>query len=275
MPLKEAGFAYVRDLVRERAAITLDAGQGVLVEARLSPLARRQGLDSVDKLLDSLRTMPFGILHTQVVEAMTTNETSFFRDFHVFDTLKKKVLPDLALRRARERRLHIWCNACSSGQEAYSLAMLLRECPDLFAGWNLQILASDISNDMLAQARDGRYSQLEVNRGLPAAYLVKYFEKNGSDWQLKPGIRQMVQFRRINLAETWPVLPRVDLLFMRNVLIYFDVEARNRTLDRGRKLLGNDGILFLGAAETVIHLDGGFQRIRDDRTVYYQRSSVT
>lgn len=273
MALNELGFTYVRNLVRERASIALDSGQEVLVEARLSPVARRQGLASVDKLLESLRTTPFGILHAQVVEAMTTNETSFFRDFHVFDTLKKKVLPDLAARRAAERRLHIWCNACSSGQEAYSLAMLLGESPGLFAGWNVQILASDLSNEVLAQAREGRYSQLEVNRGLPATCLVKYFAKNGNDWQLQPEIRQKVQFRRINLAETWPVLPRVDLLFMRNVLIYFDAEAKKRALDKARKALANDGILFLGAAETVIDLDEGFQRVRDDRTVYYQRTS--
>src|SRR5208337_1947658 len=209
--LSAAEFNYVRRLVLEQSAIVLEEDKGYLVESRLSPLARREGFASLNQLVQRLQAEPFHGLHRRAVEAMTTNETSFFRDFHPFEALRKFVLPDLIARRAAERELSIWCAASSSGQEPYSLAMLIRESVPQLVSWKVCILATDLSTDVLARAREGRYSQLEVNRGLPASLLVKYFQKRGRDWYLRDDIRQMVDYEIVNLAGSWPALPPMDI----------------------------------------------------------------
>jgi chemotaxis protein methyltransferase CheR len=258
--LSQADFDFVRALVQQRSAIVLESDKAYLVETRLLPLARREGLDSVRALVARLSVGPGNGLHEQVVEAMTTNETFFFRDASPFEGLRQAVLPDLVRRRAAERRLHIWSAACSSGQEPYSVAMLLREHRCVPEGWGVRILASDLSAAMLERAREGRYSQLEVSRGLPAALLAKYFERQGPEWQIKAELRRMVELSRVNLIEAWPAQPPLDVVLLRNVLIYFDVPTKKRILANVRRVLRPDGYLFLGGAETTLNLDDAYER---------------
>src|SRR5262249_11559623 len=195
-------FDFVRALIHKRAGIVLEEEKAYLVESRLSNLACREGFSSATDLVVQLRADRGTGMAQKVVQAMTTNETSFFRDTHPFEALRKHVLPDLLGRRAQTRRLHIWCGAASTGQEPYSVAMLVREHFDALLGWELRITATDLSTDALARAREGRYSQLEINRGLPASFLVKYFTHQGTDWQLKDEVRRMVDYRPLNLIES-------------------------------------------------------------------------
>ncbi len=201
---------------------------------------------------------------------MVTTESSFFRDHHPFEALRNVVLPDLINRRRPERSLNIWCAASSHGQEPYSIAILLRDHFPELAGWKVTLLASDLSREVLARAREGRYNQIEVNRGLPAALLLKHFEQHGTDWQLKLPVRHMVEFQEINLARPWPALPRMDLVLIRNVMIYFDVETKKDILARLASLLRPDGYLVLGGAETTINLNGSYRRVEPLKAGLYQ-----
>ncbi len=270
MTLSLPEFNYIRRLVLEQSAIVLEEDKGYLVESRLSPLARREGFASLDVLIHKLQAEPFHGLHRRAVEALTTNETSFFRDFHPFEALKKFVLPDLIARRASARELTIWCAASSSGQEPYSLAMLIRESFPQWASWKIRILSTDLSTDILARACEGRYSQLEVNRGLPATFLVKYFQKRGCDWFIRDEIRQMVDYQILNLANAWPFLPPMDIVMMRNVLIYFSVETKREIFARVRRILKPDGYFFLGGAETTFSIDDSFERVQFERATCYR-----
>lgn len=270
MSLSEAEFSYVRDLVYRQAAIVVEKEKNYLVEARLSPLARRHGFNSLSELVAQMRSQPSNGLSWHVVEAMTTNETSFFRDMHPFEVLKKNVLPELIQRRAALRQINFWCAAASSGQEIYTILMLLRESFPQLQTWKINFIASDISKEMLERCREGCYSQLEVNRGLPASLLVKYFQKIGTQWQIKDELRRMVDFRQLNLAQAWPALPFMDVIFMRNVLIYFDMETKKGILSRVKKILKPDGTLFLGGAETTLNIDESYKRVQIDKTAYYQ-----
>jgi chemotaxis protein methyltransferase CheR len=263
-------FDYVCRLVRDQSGIVLEAGKEYLVDARLTPVARQVDLGSVSELVGRLRAGPNNALATRVVEAMVTTETSFFRDLHPFETLRTTVLPDLIRRRREERRLAIWCAACSTGQEPYSVALLLKEhFPDL-VNWRVELLATDLSGDVLARARSGRFSQLEVNRGLPAALLVKYFVQQGATWELREDIRRMVEFRELNLTRPWPALPRADLVFLRNVMIYFDAATKSAILGRVAKVLRPDGYLLLGGAETTLNLSGSFRRAEHLKGGFHQ-----
>jgi len=270
-PLSRLDFEYVRALVLKESSIVLDDSKTYLVNSRLMPLARNNGFDGVGSLIAHLQAGPPGDLHTLTVEAIVTTETSFFRDLHPFTALRDEILPELVQVRARtSRSLTIWSAGCSSGQEAYSIGMLLR---DRFAGltdWNLQLLASDISNQMVERARLGIYSQLEVNRGLPAPYLIRFFDQHGDQWVLKEDVRSMFRFFQHNLTEEWTTIPGVDVLMLRNVLIYFDIGTRQRVLRQVRRLLRPDGYLVLGSAETTLNLDDLFNRVRVGRTVLYQ-----
>ena len=274
LSLSERDFETVRRLVKEHAAIVLEPGKVYLVETRLAPLARREGFVDLEDLVECLRATPFGPLHARVVDAMTTNETAFFRDLHPFEALRSRVLPDLVGRRAGEKRLQIWCAASSSGQEPYTVAMLLREHFPHLRDWQLGILATDLSEEMLARAREGRFTQLEVNRGLPASFLVKYFTKIGPEWELSEEVRGMVEFRTLNLVKPWPELPAVDVLFLRNVMIYFDLDTKREVLARIRRVLRPDGTLFLGAAETTLHADDAFERVPLERSWGYRQRSA-
>jgi chemotaxis protein methyltransferase CheR len=269
--LQTSDFDYICTLVRERSAIVLEPGKEYLVQARLLPVARQQGLDDISALVARLkRGEP--ALTTQVVEAMTTNETSFFRDVHPFDCLRADVLPSLLEARCAQRTLRIWSAAASTGQEAYSIAMILREHFPELAGWNISILGTDLSNDVLEKAREGRYAQIEVNRGLPAPMLVKYFDRAGPAWKVKPELLAMCEFKALNLVAPWAALPRMDIVFLRNVLIYFDVDTKRDVLTKMRSTLAPDGYLFLGAAETTLQFDGLFERAPHARANCYRVS---
>ena len=263
-------FDFICKLLKERTAIVLEPGKEYLVENRLAPLVHRHQFASISELVAQLRSEPFANgLQTQIIEALVNTETSFFRDHTPFESLRKVVLPDLIRRRQNQRCLNIWCAASSTGQEPYSLAMLLREAFPELLRWHISFVASDLSQEMLARAREGRYSQMEVDRGLPAAYLVKYFEPQGASWQLKEALRSMVQFKEINLAQSWPLLPPLDLVLLRNVMIYFEVETKKAILARIARLLRPDGYLLLGGVETTFNLDDSYKRV-DLKSGFYQ-----
>lgn len=264
-------LTYLRELVRQRAAIIVDESKDYLVESRLGPVARRQGIGSLSELVGQLRRERNGPLHDLVVDAMTTNETSFFRDIHPWKALETEWLPQLIEARRATRQLTIWNAACSSGQEPYSLAMLLRDrFPTILDTWNVRIIATDLSAEMLGRAAAGRFTQLEVNRGLPAASLAKHFTRDGAHWRIDDRLRSMIEFRAMNLAEPWPFLPQVDVLFCRNVLIYFDVDTKRRILGWAREKLRSDGLLLLGTAETTLNIDERYERLVSGRATAYR-----
>lgn len=271
--MDDAQFEFIRKLVQTRVAIVLDRSKDYLVKARLSPIARAEGLASVEHLLTKLQGQAWSALHQQVVEAMTTNETSFFRDFTPFELLRKKIIPQLLTARAKERRLTIWSAACSSGQEIYSTAMLLRENFPQLRDWKLTLLATDFNREMVERTKRGVFSQLEVNRGLPAPLLVKYFKREGLDWKIDDDLRGMVTARPMNLTETWLGLSDMDVVFMRNVLIYFDLDTKKMLLERVRRVLRPDGLMFLGAAETTLGVHSGFEIMQSERALAYRLRS--
>jgi len=268
--MNTADFDYIRQFVREEAAIVLEPGKEYLVESRMMTLARKENFGSLDDLITQLRADPKNGLHRKVRDAMTTNETSFFRDLHPFEALRNSILPKLIALRGPERRLHFWCGAASTGQEPYSVMMLIAEhFPELLQ-WNFTFTATDLCGEVLARARSGRFNQLEVNRGLPASLLVKYFTREGADWVFREDLRRRVEFHELNLVKEWPWFPPLDIVFLRNVLIYFDIEAKKVILANIRRLLRPGGYLLLGGAETTFNVDDGFERVMFDRTSCYR-----
>lgn len=272
LPLPPADFDLIRTLVRANSGIVLEDGKGYLVQARLDALARRLGLGTMAALVAELRRAgSHDAIREQVVEAMTTNETSFFRDLHPFEALRTVVLPDLIARRAREKALRIWCGAASTGQEPYTLALILREhFAAALAGWDVKLVATDLSGEVLDRARSGRYAQMEVNRGLPITLLVKHFTRDGSEWVLNADVRKMVEFRPLNLIERWPPMASPDLVMMRNVLIYFDLPTKQKILAGVRRLMRPDGYLFLGGSETTMNIDPLYVRQEVGKSVCYR-----
>lgn len=274
MTLTAQEFAYISGLVRRDAAIVLEPGKEYLVEARLMPLARQTGLSTVSEFVLKAQQKLEPDVQRRIVDALTTNETSFFRDSEPFTAMTGMVLPELLARRAGGRHLRIWSAACSSGQEPYTLAMQMQD--NLPGGWTYEILGTDISSEVLARAEAGNFTQLEVNRGLPAAFLVRHFERVGAHWRISPQLRRNVTFRRLNLAAPLPALPQFDVIFLRNVLIYFDVETKRSVLQRVSASLKPDGWLFLGSAETTIGIDDRFERVVTGRTSAYRlRTAAT
>jgi len=263
-------FSYIRDLLQNHGGLLLEEGKEYLAESRLQPLAQLEGFRSITEMIASLRVKEGDGLRRQVIEAMTTNETSFFRDFPAFKALGSHVIPDLIRKRAERKRLSIWSAACSSGQEPYSIAMLLRDQFPQIADWSNTILASDLSEAMLARARSARYNQIEINRGLPAALLVNHFVRRGLEWEIGFELRSAVEFKRINLSEPWPALPPVDLVMLRNVLIYLSAGTRTSVLERVRHVLKADGYLFLGGTETTYGIDDAFERVELGGAAFYR-----
>jgi chemotaxis protein methyltransferase CheR len=270
-PLAAADFEYVTHLLRQHAAIEIGPDKRYLVEQRLSAVARQERLPTVAALLVQARRDATGRTVTAVVDAMTTNETSFFRDPAVFAFLRTDILPEMIERNRATRRLRIWCGASSSGQEPYSLAMLLSEhFPELADGWTVRLLATDLSATMLARTARGAYSRIEVNRGLPASYLADHFEHQGLDWQISAALRRAVATREVNLARPFPFTERFDLVLLRNVLIYFSVETKRTVLARIRGTLLPGGHLFLGASESTMHIDESWIRRTHGAVSCYQ-----
>ena len=260
-------FDYLRKLLKERSGLVLSAEKQYLAESRLLPVARRHGLGNLTELVGKLK-LPAPTLANEVVEAMTTNETFFFRDKIPFDHVRDTVLPALIAARAREKRIRIWCTAASTGQEPYSLAMVLMGFHAQLAGFRVDILATDLAGEVLERAKSGIYTQFEVQRGLPIQLLVKYFSKAGENWQIAPDLRAMVQFRPLNLLNDFSPLGGFDLVFCRNVLIYFDQPTKTSVLNRLARQMPGDGYLVLGAAETVVGLTDAFKPVHDRRGLY-------
>jgi len=267
-------YDFLRKLLKERSGLILSADKQYLIESRLLPIARRIAVPNISDLVTKLRAPGAEPLIVDVVEAMTTNESFFYRDKIPFDHFRDHMLPHLIKARATQRRIRVWCAAASSGQEPYSLAMILKEMGAQLAGWRVEILATDLSNEVLEKARAGLYSQFEVQRGLPIQMLMKYFTQSGETWQISPEIKAMVQFRQLNLLTDFGHLGMFDVVFCRNVLIYFDQETKIDVLERLVRITEGDGFLVLGAAETVVGLTEAFKPLTDRRGVYALNGSA-
>ena len=261
-------FDYLRRLLKDRSGLVLSAEKDYLLESRLLPLARRQGMNSLGELVTRLRQPGSTALAIAVTESMTTNETFFFRDRLPFDHLRDTVLPALVAARVREKRIRIWCTAAASGQEPYSIAMMLKSMAAQLGGFRIDILATDLSAEVIERAKAGVYSQFEVQRGLPIQLLVKHFEKSGDMWQIAPELRAMVQFRTLNLLHDFSPLGHFDVVYCRNVLIYFDQTTKTGVLERLVRQMPEDGYMMLGAAETVVGLTDCFHPVPDKRGLY-------
>jgi chemotaxis protein methyltransferase CheR len=260
-------FEYLRKFLKDRSGLDLAVDKQYLVESRLIPLARKAGLSGINDLVQKIKTGAEALI-VDVVEAMTTNETFFFRDKTPFDHLRDTVIPALVQARAARRSLRIWCAAGSTGQEPYSIAMCLKEYGAALAGWRTEIIATDLSNEVLEKSKAGLYSQFEVQRGLPIQLLIKYFKQVGELWQINADIRAMVQHRQLNLLQDFSHLGTFDIIFCRNVLIYFDQETKVSIFLRLAKRMETDGFLALGAAETVVGLTDAFKPHPDKRGLY-------
>jgi chemotaxis protein methyltransferase CheR len=261
-------YDYLRKLLKERSGLVLSSDKQYLVESRLLPIARKSGLTGLGELVQKIKTPGTEALIVEVVEAMTTNESFFFRDKIPFDHFREAIMPSLVVARAKQRRIRIWCAAASTGQEPYSLAMCLKEMAGQISGWRVEIIATDLSHEVLEKAKAGIYSQFEVQRGLPIQLLVKYFTQIGETWQIAPEIRSMVQYRPFNLLSDFGQLGIFDVVYCRNVLIYFDQQTKVDVLDRIARIAEPDGFLVLGAAETVVGLTEAFKPIPERRGLY-------
>ncbi len=262
-----AEFQFVADFIYRAAGLVLTADKAYLIDSRLKPLMRERGIADFADLIVRLKAGTPAIVR-EVTDALTTNETSFFRDLKPFDLFRQIVLPHLLATRAAQHRFRIWSAACSTGQEPYSLAMLLLEERARLAGWTWEIVATDLCGDALAKAKDGVYSQFEVQRGMPTPLLVRYFEKQGDAWRIKDPVRRGIDFRPFNLLADPAPLGRFDVVFCRNVLIYFDPPTKAKVLQRIGQQLAGDGFLFLGGAETVIGVTDRFVLEAGQRGLY-------
>lgn len=270
MSLATTDIDFLRDIVARGSGNVLTQEQSYLLESRLAPLADKSGLRNVEGLVAELRRSGNSMLKSQVSEALTINETSFFRDQHPFEALRTHIFSALRQTRQSTRQLSIWCAAASSGQEPYSLAILLKEHFPQLADWNVRIVATDLSDEILARARRGEYSQFEVNRGLPAKLLVTHFKRQGPQWVLNEELRRLVEFRKLNLTQTWPFMAPCDIVFIRNVLIYFDQRTKQSILERALKVLRPDGYLFVGGSETLLNLNLPLRREEIGSTIVYR-----
>jgi chemotaxis protein methyltransferase CheR len=267
-PVTPADYEYLRKLLKDRSGLILGSDKQYLVESRLLPVARRVGVAGLNGLMQKLQQPNNEALVVEVVEAMATKESLFFRDKIPFDHFRDTIMPALLAARAKQKRIRIWCAAASTGQEPYSLAMCLKEMDSRLAGWRTEILATDLSLEVLEKAKAGIYSQFEVQRGLPIQMLVKYFIQIGEMWQIAPEIRAMVQYQPFNLLRDCAQLGYFDVVFCRNVLIYFDQKTKIEVLDRISRVIVPDGYLVLGAAETVVGLTNSLRPIPDKRALY-------
>ena len=268
-------YEFLRKLLKERSGLDLSPDKQYLVESRLVPLARRIGLPGITDLVQKIKAGSAEALTADVVEAMTTNETFFFRDKIPFDHLRETMLPALLQARAGRRALRIWCAASSTGQEPYSIAMCLKEFGAPLAGWRIEILATDLSQGVLEKSKSGLFSQFEVQRGLPIQLLVKHFTQVGELWQLNADIRAMVQHRQLNLLHDFGHLGTFDVIFCRNVLIYFDQDTKSGIFERLAKVVEPDGFMALGAAESVVGISDAFKADPERRGLYRPNISRT
>jgi chemotaxis protein methyltransferase CheR len=265
-------YEYLRKLLKDQSGLDLSADKQYLIESRLVPLSRKAELAGIPELVQKMKAGSASLV-AQVVEAMTTNETFFFRDKIPFDHFRQSIMPEILKARAARKSVRIWCAAGSTGQEPYSLAMCLKEIESQLAGWRVEIIATDLSQEVLEKSKTGLYSQFEVQRGLPIQLLVKYFKQNGEFWQINPDIRAMVQHRQLNLLHDFSQIGAFDVIFCRNVLIYFDQDTKINIFSRLCKIMEPDGFLVLGAAETVVGLTDAFKPYPDKRGLYQPNDS--
>ncbi|WP_075215309.1 CheR family methyltransferase [Mongoliimonas terrestris] len=266
--MSPAEYDFLRQFLKTRSGLVLSNEKQYLIESRLLPVARKAGLASIAALVSKLRDPRETLLADAVVEAMTTNESFFFRDKVPFDHFNQLMLPQMLERRSARRQLRIWCAAASTGQEPYSIAMCLKEMGPKLAGWRVEIIGTDISNEVLDRAKAGVYTQFEVQRGLPIQNLLKYFTQTGDQWTISAELRSMVQWRKFNLLDSFASLGQFDIVFCRNVLIYFDQPTKADILNRIGKAMAPDGYMVLGAAETVVGLSDAFKPVADRRGLY-------
>lgn len=266
--MKPEDFDFFATTLMQRSGLVLTKDKAYLLESRLMPVARKWNLKGLDELAAALRAKRDETVLRDVTEAMTTNESSFFRDTKPFDQFRQVLLPKLLETRAARKQIRIWSAASSSGQEAYSVAMILAEMSAKLAGWKIDIIGTDLSSEMVERSRSGIYSQFEVQRGLPITLLVKYFTQNGDRWQLNQQIRDMAQFKELNLLADFGPIGSFDIVFLRNVLIYFDAPTKTRVLDSISKVMQTDGVLYLGGAETVLGLTDKFKPLENQRGLY-------
>ncbi len=266
--MKPADFEFMAAMLKSESGLVIGTDKIYLLESRLMPVARKKGMKDLEDLIANLRSRRDPRLLKDVTEAMTTNESFFFRDIKPFDLFRDVILPQMIEARAAKKSLRIWCAAASSGQEPYSLAMIVKEASARMAGWRIEIVGTDISTEMLEKAKAGIYSQFEVQRGLPIQMLVKYFKKDEESWRIDPALRAMVQFREFNLLRDLKALGQFDVVFCRNVLIYFDQATKGQVLEGISRQMPSDGVLFLGGAETVLGISDRFKPLPGYRGVY-------
>lgn len=272
--MRIADFDLYKDLLMKKSGLSLTPDKSYLLDSRLTPIAKKWNFPTLDAMTIALRGVPEPEMVKDIVEAMTTNETSFFRDTKPFEIFSKIVLPFMAKKRTTARSLRIWCAASSSGQEPYSLAMTVLEHQNLVPGWKVEITATDISDEILQKATTGEYTQFEIQRGLPIQMLMKYFEQKEDKWALKENVRKMVRFRNFNLLDDMTSLGTFDIIMCRNVLIYFDHKTKQDVLNRMAARMAPDGFLFLGGAETVLGLTDAFRMAESHRGLYVLSKGV-
>lgn len=266
--MRSDDFDLLAGLLRQRSGLVLTPDKAYLLESRLMPVARKWKLKGLDELAANLRTRREESLLRDVTEAMTTNESSFFRDQKPFDLFRSVVLPAMLTSRASRRQFRIWSAACSSGQEAYSIAMMLCDEAARLRGWTVEIVGTDLSAEMIDRARNGLYTQFEVQRGLPITLLVKHFKQTGDRWQISQQLRDMVSFKEYNLLQDLTPLGQFDVVFCRNVLIYFDQPTKEKVLLQVARVMAGDGFLYLGGAETVFGITERFKPLEGQRGLY-------
>jgi chemotaxis protein methyltransferase CheR len=266
--MKEEDFDLLANLVKQRSGLTLSRDKAYLLESRLMPVARKLGLPDLEALAKHMRDKRDEKVAATITEAMTTNETFFFRDQKPFDLFRKAVLPHLITARATKKHIRIWSAASSTGQEAYSLAMILTEEAAKMPGWKFDIVGTDLSNEVVDKAKAGVYNQFEVQRGLPVTMLMKFFKQDGERWQISENIRNMVQYRTMNLLGDWGMMGQFDVVFCRNVLIYFDPPTKTKILERVSQCMPPDGVLFLGGAEAVLGITDRFRIVEAHKGLY-------
>jgi chemotaxis protein methyltransferase CheR len=269
-----ADYEFVRKVLRERSGYVLAPDKHYLIDSRLNPVARQENCASLADLVQKMRAPGANKLLEHVTETMTINESFFFRDKIPFDRFKDTILPAIMGARASTRRIRIWCSASSTGQEPYSLAMILKSMKEKLVGWNIEIVATDISREVLERAKAGIYTQFEVQRGLPIQMLMQFFQQVGEQWRMAEEIRRMVQFRHLNLIDSFSLLGTFDVVFCRNVLIYFDHKTKTDVLERIARQLSPEGYLVLGAAETVVGLSESFKPHADKRGLYVRAGAA-
>ncbi|MBU6234560.1 MAG: protein-glutamate O-methyltransferase CheR [Alphaproteobacteria bacterium] len=266
--MKTVDFDVYKNLLYEKSGLVITTDKSYLLESRLGPVLKKWNLPDMQALTDKLRGMPDRMLIEEIVDAMTTNETMFFRDQKPFDKFRDLVVPSVIAAKGPNATIRIWSAACSSGQEPYTLAIMMKENAAKWAGLKFEILATDLSKEILDQAKAGKYSQFEVQRGMPIMMLVKYFTQTGDTWTIKDEIKQMVKFQNFNLLDSMDMFGTFDCIFCRNVLIYFDQQTKGKILEKMSKRLAKHGTLFLGGAETVLGITNAFRPLEGERGVY-------